>query len=967
MSSSTVARRTRGSRLSRPVAIIMYIVSAVLVVALVVGTYFANRYYDLVSLYLGQQTQEVVEADGEEVTHFPSDFTSDEERDAYVAQVSTDISREGITLMQNDGGLPLASNAKISVFGQNSVDPVYGGGGAGSVDASHATDLGAGLAEAGLEVNPTLWDFYDTGAGSEYRKTTPDMYGDGDYAVNEVPREAYTDDVIESFDDYGDAAVVVIGRSGGETADLRDSEDDAGYTYLQLDDAEQDMLELARSSFDKVVVVLNTSNPVELGPLEQAEVDATLWVGSLGQHGAIAVGETLIGAVNPSGALVDTYAYDSLSAPAQANFGDHSIANSEVTSGGSYLAYAESIYVGYAYYETRYADVVAGVEGAGDFDYADAVQHPFGHGLSYTDFAWSDYAVSEGDDAYTVEITVENVGDVAGKDIVQVYLQSPYTEYDRTHGIEKPAVELVGYDKTDVLEPGASEAVSIDVPKELLKAYDADGAGTYIVDDGEYHLAAGDDVHAALNSILAAQGYTAQDGMTSDGDADLAHPFEISSFDDTTYAVSQATGAEITNAFDDVDLRTWDESFTYLSRSDWTGTWPETYADGAWEAPAEFLQELEIPDVNDPDAAAPEFETVDEAYGELNAAMLIGEDYGSPAWDALLGQASLEELEELVRIGGYATRGVESLHLPGTVLKDGPAGFSATLTGGDSGMAYPPAMVLASSWNDELAHEMGNAIGEESLELGYAGWYAPSMNIHRSPYSGRNFEYYAEDGFLSGKMGAATVDGAQSKGVIVFVKHFAVNDQEVNRIGGAMFADEQSIRELYLEPFEITVREGEALGMMASMNRIGPRWVGGHEGLMTTTLREEWGFNGVVETDQASFQNFAYEDLREGLSAGTDLWLNTDAALWKLSNDQMTASVQRDIVTAAHNIAYAIVNSNAMNGLSAGGEIVSVTPLWYWGVIAADIVLGLLALVLVFFATRRLIRRRCTQFVLEVH
>jgi beta-glucosidase len=945
------------SRFSLPLAIIGYVVAIVLIASLFVGHYFANRYYDLISLYLDQKTQKVVEADGEETVHFASDFDSDADRDAYLEQVTTDISREGITLVQNGGGLPLAAGAKISVFGQDAVDPVYGGGGAGSVDASLATSLGDGLAEAGLAVNPVLWDFYENGAGKDSRKTTPDVYGEGEYRVNEVPASAYTDEVKESFADYADAAVVVIGRSGGETADLRHAANDTGYAYLQLEDEERDMLAMARESFDTVVVVLNTSNPIELGELDEVGVDATLWAGSLGQRGAIAVGEALAGTINPSGALVDTYAYDSLSAPAMANFGNYAISNSEVPWGTSYLAYAEGIYVGYAYYETRYADVVTGEAGAGDFDYAAEVQYPFGHGLSYTDFAWSDYSVSEGDDAYTVEVTVTNTGDVAGKDIVQVYLQSPYTDYDRENGIEKSAVELAGYDKTALLEPGASEDVSIEVPKELLRSYDADGAGTYIVDAGEYFLSAASNAHDALDNILAAQGFTTADGMTSDGDAAMVDSFERD-FDDTTYAVSQATGAEIGNEFADADLRTWDADFAYLSRSDWEGTWPETYADGSWEAPADFVEQLAIQDVDDPEAEAPTFETIDDEYGELNAAMLIGEEYDSPVWDALLQQASLDELEQLVRVGGYATKAVDSIQLPGTVLKDGPAGFSATLTGGENGIAYPPAIVLASSWNDELSEEFGRAIGEESLDLGYAGWYAPSMNIHRSPYSGRNFEYYSEDGFLSGKMGAATVRGAQDKGVIVFVKHFALNDQETNRMGGAMMASEQSIRELYLEPFEITVREGEARGMMAAMNRIGSKWVGAHTGLMTDTLRGEWGFDGVVETDQASFDVFSYEDLREGLASGTDLWLNTDANLWKLDDGQMTPSVQQGIVTAAHNIAYAIVNSNAMNGLSAGGELVHVTPLWMWGLYGADVLFVLIAALLVFFSTRTLLRHR---------
>jgi beta-glucosidase len=622
------------------------------------------------------------------------------------------------------------------------------------------------------------------------------------------------------------------------------------------------------------------------------------------------------------------------------------------------MVYAEGVYVGYRYYETRYEDVVLGTGNAGDFDYATQVQYPFGHGVSYSTFDWSDYTVTEGDDAFEVAVTVTNSGDVAGKDVVQVYLQQPYSDEDRANGVEKPAVELAGYAKTGSLEPGASETVTVEVPRELMRSYDADGAGTYVVGAGDYYLAAGTDAHVALNNILAAKGFTTADGMTDDGDPAFVHDVAVAETDATTYAVSAETGTEVTNQFAHADLRTYDEDFTYLSRSDWTGTWPTTYADGSWTAPEQLLADLEIPDVEDPDAEQPEVGAVDDAYGELNAAMLVGEEHDAPAWDALVGQMTESELDELVRVGGYATKRVDSVQLPATVDKDGPAGISDTLVGGRSGMGYPPAIVLASTFNTDLAEEFGVAIGEDSLDLGVTGWYGPALNIHRSPYSGRNFEYFSEDARLSGVMSAAVVEGAQSKGVLVFMKHFALNDQETDRIGLVTFADEQAIRQLYLAPFEVTVRDGGARGAMAGMNRIGPVWSGADAGLMTATLRDEWGFAGVVVTDQASFDVFAYEDLRAGLAAGTDLWLNTDADLWRLSDDEMTPTVLAHMQRAAHNIAYAVVGSNAMNGLSAGSELVSVTPPWKWALYAADVVLGLVAVGAVVLVTRRLVRER---------
>jgi beta-glucosidase len=950
--------RKNPRRLSTPVAVGAYVLCAALAGGIVVGNVYANKYSDLVSVYLDQPTQRVVTAEGDDAEYFTSDFTSEEDRQAYLADVGERISAEGITLLENDGALPLAAGARISVFGQAAVDPVYGGTGAGSLDTSQAVDLETSLTDAGFELNRTLWDFYASGPGAEYRRSIPDVYGEGDFVVNEVPQSAYTDDVRASYADYADAAVVVLARSGGESKDLIATGDAGAGTYLQLTAEERDLLREVTGTFDDVVVLLNTQNPVELGFLHEFPVNAALWIGALGQTGATAVGRVLTGEINPSGALVDTYAYDSLSAPSIENLGSYEIANSDVDRGDRYMVYAEGVYVGYRYYETRYEDAVLGTPGVGDFDYAAEVQYPFGYGESYTTFDWSDFTVTEGDDAFAVSVTVTNSGDVAGKDVVQVYLQQPYTDYDREHGIEKPAVELAGYAKTGELEPGASETVTVTVPRELLRAYDADGAGTYVVDAGDYYLSVGTDAHEALNNILSAKGSSTTDGMTAPGDTSLVHEITVDELDTTTYAVSAATGAAVTNQFDHADLRTYDPEFTYLSREDWTGTWPVTYADGSWTAPEQLLADLEIPDVEDPDVTEPVVGEIDDTYGELNAAMLVGEDYDAPAWDALIGQMSQSELDELVRVGGYATKRVDSIQLPATVDKDGPAGISDTLVGGQSGMGYPPAIVLASSWNTELAREFGVAIGEDSLDLGVTGWYGPAMNIHRSPYSGRNFEYFAEDSYLSGVMSSAVVEGAQSKGVVVFMKHFVLNDQETDRLGLATFADEQAIRQLYLAPFEVAVRDGGALGAMAGMNRIGAVWSGADAGLMTATLRDEWGFQGIVVTDQASFDVFAYEDLRAGLAAGTDLWLNTDADLWKLSDDEMTPSVVANMQRASHNIAYAVANSNAMNGLSAGSELVSVTPPWRWALYAADVLLGLLAVGGAFLVTRKLVRQR---------
>ena len=954
---------TRNGKAKRPLplaaSVAMYAIAIILAAATAIGNVYANKYSDLISVYFNQPTSKVVSASNETTKHFTSDYASDDEREQALADMGTTILREGVTLLKNENGtLPLEATSKISVFGQDSVDSVYGGGGAGSIDTSKAQSLMDAFEQAGFDVNPTLTEFYTTGAGKDYRKTSTDAYGKGTFAVNEVPASAYTDDVEKSFASYNDAAIVVIGRSGSESQDLPTDKLASGYTYLQLDDDERAMLKMASDNFDKVVVLLNTQNPLELADLEDDSIDAVMWIGSLGQTGAGGVAEALNGTVNPSGHLPDTYAYDLKSAPSSANFGSYAIVNGTDRFTSSYMAYAEGIYVGYRYYETRYEDVVLGNEARSNYDYTKQVAYPFGYGLSYTDFTWSDYSMKKADGGFDISVKVTNTGKTAGKDVVQLYMQSPYIDYDKANGIEKASVELVGYAKTDTLKAGASETVTVHVDQESMKTYDSAGEGTYIMDAGDYYLAAGTDAHNALNNILAAKGKTTADGMTENGNAALAAKHTVHSQDNTTYAKSAATDEKISNQFDDVDLTTYDNSFTYLSRSDWTGSWPATYADGKWTASQKFLDALTIDTAQSEPEQKPTTDTDNPSYGKLNASMLMDTDYADESWSALIGQMSVKELDQLVRIGGYATKSVSSTQLPATTDKDGPAGISSTLVGGESGMGYPSEIVIAATWNSDLAESFGKAIGEDSLALKVAVWYGPACNIHRNPYGGRAFEYFSEDSYLSGAMCAKVVAGAGSKGVVSTVKHFALNDQETNRMGGAIFANEQTIRQLYLRPFEMSVRDGGATAMMASMNRIGSRWTGGHKGLMTNTLRGEWGFNGFVVTDQASYSVFAYEDLREGLEAGTDLWLNTDAGLWKLPDDDMTDGVIANMQRAAHNISYAISRSNAMNGLSANSKIVKVTPLWRWGVYALDGVVTVGAVALIAIATLQILRRR---------
>lgn len=735
---------------SKTKSIVTYVVCGVLIVALAIGNYYASLYKDLITVYTS----------GSDVV------TTDES-----AKVCQTIEEEGMVLLKNEDGLPLKEGAKVSLLGQDSVDFVYGGSGSGSVDTSQALNLKKAMEASGFEVNETLWDFYDSGAGKDYRKSVPDETGAGEFAVNEVPASVYTDDVKDSFKDYNDAAIVCIGRSGGESADIPTEPLASGYKYLELDQDERDMLTMACQNFDNVVVLVNANNAMELGFLNDEaykNVKACVWVGGVGQEGIKAVAEALAGKTNFSGHLADTYAYDSQSAPSIENIGDFTITNSDVTNGNKYTVYSEGIYVGYRYYETRYEDAVMGSGNAGDYDYTSTVQFPFGYGLSYTDFKWSDYSVEDKGDTYEVSVTVKNTGDVAGKDVVEVYMQSPYTDYDKENGIEKSAVELVGFTKTDSIEPGKDQTVTVSVDKEVMKAYDAANAKTYVVDAGDYYFTAASDAHEALNNILAAKGYTTENGMDADGNADMTYKTTVDTLDTTTYAKSTETGNDITNQFADVDIRYYDDSFAYLTRSDWSGSFPSTYADGNMTASDALLSDLQwdrSDDVVNDGSAMPEFEQdSDKKVSDAKDA-----SYDDEIWSELVSELSADRAMQLVRQGGYATIQADDIGLPATTDKDGTSGISGTLVGGQSAMAYPVEAVMACTWNTDLLYEMGLSLGEDSINTGVAGWYAPGVDIHRSPYSGRNFEYFSEDGFLSGQLAGNEVKGAREKGALSLI------------------------------------------------------------------------------------------------------------------------------------------------------------------------------------------------------
>lgn len=934
-------------------------VLAILLIVVLVGNYFAMKYTTIITRSLGHTTTKVTTTgDGSsDNEYFKSDYSSHEELVDHETEFSKQLVAEGIVLMRNqDNVLPLESSKKISLFGIGSAKFVYSGLGSGAIDTSKTTSLKDALEAEGFQVNPDLYSVYEKSEARVGKEEDP---------------SAYLDSVADSVKKYNDAAIVVISRNGAEAQDLTEDQ-------LSLSDAEMSLVKYANDNFDDVIVMLNTANAIEMGWSDSQyfpNIKACMWVGYPGQEGITSIAKALTGEVNPSGRLVDTYAYDSMSAPATQIFeyGEWTNTNNEENGPkNAYTVYGESIYIGYRYYETRYEDTVLGQGNAStadsEYDYTKQVQYPFGYGISYTQFDYSDFSLTENGDNFTAQVTVTNSGDVAGKDVVEVYFQSPYTDYDRENLVEKSAVELCGFEKTGELAPGESETVSIDIPKETLRAYDYTNAKTYIVDDGTYYFAIGDDCHQALNNILAAKGYTTADGMDADGDDSLVGTYEQKEFDNTTYAKDAATGNEITNQFDYGNIQTYDDSYVYLTRNDWTGTWPTIYGEpnekGRYNAEAteEFVQ-LSQNNIyqDDPDAEMPTTNSGDN----INLITMRGKDYDDEEWDAILDCLTVDEMVEMVRLGGWQTMAIDSISKPMSSDQDGPAGISGELIMSDVDcMGYPNQELLAATWNKELALEFGKCIGEDGLSVNVQGWYAPGAGTHRTPLGGRNFEYYSEDTYLAGSMCANEVAGAQSKGMYCYLKHLVLNDQEQRRYGISTFTTEQALRELYLTPFEMAVKDADCHGMMAAFNGIGGIWCGASKELITNVLGNEWGFHGIIVTDYAS-ANDGYMFIDAGLQAGTDLWLNTDSEVYKMGDVSDNATLVTALKNASHDILYTVVNSSAMNGIDENVVVKKVLPLWQYWLIAFDIAMAVIIIGGVILVIRRCRRNNKIEIVVE--
>lgn len=824
---------------------------------------------------------------------------TDETSDESTALVQ-EIAEEGIVLLKNDGTLPLAADSNLNVFGWASTNPCYGGTGSGALsDAYPTVSLLQGLEDAGFNLNTELSDFY-----TAYRADRPEvgMWAQ-DWTLPEPTADSYTDEMMANAKEFSDTAMVVITRVGGEGADLPTDVSKVTYTdnsteykdfeagehYLQLDRTERDMLDLVCSNFDNVIVVYNGANAMELGFInEYSQIKSAIWCPGIGQSGFEALGEIVAGTVNPSGKTSDTFVADLTATPTWNNFGYFKYDNmdeyaytsnnfktgEEETALPSFVNYVDGIYVGYRFYETAAAE--------GLINYDDTVVYPFGYGLSYTTFTQEMGAISEDNGTISFDVTVTNTGDVAGKDVVEVYYNPPYTN----GGIEKASANLIQFEKTEVLQPGDSQTITVSFDAEDMASYDTYGAGCYVLEAGDYQISINSDSHNVIDS----QTYTVASTVTYDE----SNPRST----DETAAVNEFAYAE--------------GDVTYLSRADGFANYADATAAPASmsmsdEAKATFLNNSNY-NPEDYNNDSDEMPTTGAKNG-IKLADLRGVDYDDAQWDSLLDELTISDMDTMIAIGGYQTSAASSVGKIMTVDCDGPASINNNFTGIGS-VGFPSAVMIASTWNKNLALKFGESIGKMADEMEVSGWYAPAMNTHRSAFAGRNFEYYSEDGVLSGYMATNAILGAEEYGVYAYMKHFALNDQETNRTEMlCTWANEQSIREIYLKPFEMSVKEGGAKAVMSSFNYIGTQWAGGTSALCNTVLRDEWGFRGFVLTDY--FGVYGYMDSDMGIRGGTDCMLVAYDTETNHVTDTTSATGVLAMRQACKNIMYTVVNSRA--------------------------------------------------------
>ena len=857
-------------------------------------------------------------------------------------KLAVDIENEGITLLKNDDAtLPLSETGNVNVFGWASTNPIYGGTGSGSLsDAYETVSLLDGLAMAGFTTNSELTDFY-TSYGTERGTIAVTA---ADWTLPEPPVSTYTDELMSNAREFSDTAVVVLGRVGGEGLDLPTDMGAEGVTYnnnsadyadfeadqhyLELNKTERDMLDLVCANFEKVVLVYNGANAFEMGFLaDYPQIKSVLWAPHPGQAGFEALGNVLSGAVNPSGKTSDTFLYNLAQAPSWNNFGDFpydNVQEFEVESARGvrsprFVNYVEGIYVGYRFYETA-AD-------EGLIDYDSVVQYPFGYGLSYTSFEQTMGPVSYADGEISFDVTVTNTGTVAGKDVVEVYANPPYTN----GGIEKATANLVDYDKTKLLEPGESQTITVSFDDDELASYDYENARAYVLEAGDYAISINEDSH----TVIAEQTVNVPETVTYNTD-------------DNTHAGDEIAA---TNVFDDAR-----GDIEYLSRADGFANYAEATA-----APTNYsmADEYKATYYNNGNYDPTQFDDPSDEMpttGANNGLRLIdlrGVDFDDPKWDQLLDQLTVEDMNNLVANGGYQNAAVESIGKIRLSDVDGPAALKDNFTGVSS-IGLPSNVALACSWNRELGRQFGETIGDMAHEMEVSGWYAPSINIHRSAFGGRNFEYFSEDPVLTGTLAAEQMLGAADRGVYAFTKHFALNEQETQRNGQlCTWSNEQAIREIYLRPFETVVKaDGDAQAIMGSFNYIGNTYASAHLGLNQTVLRDEWGFKGMVETDYFSGPNYGYQNADQLIRGGTDIMLASTETTNNVEDRSATAVIE--MRRASKNILYTAVNSWRY----ADGDPAAGMPAWTTAMIAADVVCGVVVVGLGIVAAKRFASRK---------
>ena len=849
-----------------------------------------------------------------------SDSTTDE-----AIEVADQIAEEGMVLLENDGILPISEPSNINLFGWSSVNPTYGGTGSGGLNELYEKiSLIDSLEDAGFNVNQDLVDFYN-----EFSTERAEMsLSTQNWTLTEPPASSYSDDLMQGAKDFSDTAVIVLSRIAGEghndmPGDVTEASYDnnlngyndfePGEHYLQLSQTEEDLVDLVCTNFDNVIVVYNAANPMELGFIDQYEqIRAAIWCQGPGHTGFEALGKILNGEVNPSGKTTDTFIYDMTAAPWWNNWENTHYSNMEdmavegmnagtaQTYYPSFVNYVEGIYVGYKYYETAAAE--------GVINYDATVQYPFGYGLSYTTFTQEMSDITENDGTISFDVTVTNTGDTAGKDVVEVYFNPPYTN----GGIEKASANLIRFDKTESLEPGESQTISISFPADELASYDMSGDGCYVLEEGDYIISVNSDSH----TILDQQTYNVGETIRYEG--------ENKRDSDQITAVNQ---------FEDVA-----GNVTYLSRADGFANYDEATAAPASDVMSDDLvaqyhlnSNFDYTTYINEDDEMP----VTGADNGLTLADLRGADYDDERWDELLDQLTVDDMSNMIALSGYQTPAMDSVGKVATVDADGPAAINNNFTGAGS-IGFPVEVMIACTWNQDLAQQYGEMMGRMCREMNIAGWYAPGMNTHRTPFGARNYEYFSEDGTLAGYISAATVQGAASQGVYAYIKHFALYEMNAKMV--CVWSNEQAIREIYLKPFEISVKVGDAHAVMVSWSFIGIKWSGENSNLLNTVLRDEWGFEGFTLTDFFRNNGHGFMNADAALANGVDAMLSTYAGGPNVVQNPDAASSVKYMRQACKNVMYTVVNS----WMYEEDGVNTSMPIWQRAVIGADVVVGVI-------------------------